>query len=497
MPQFRLNISLILILFLSVISLYAQDNDEAKAPDPDREFRAAWVATVANINWPSEPGLSTDQQRKEAIGILDSLEALNFNAVVFQVRPQGDALYESELEPWSYYLTGEMGKAPDPFYDPLTFWIEEAHKRGMELHAWLNPYRVHHVKAPKPNEHSVIHELSEEVVELEEGYLWLDPTKQKTQDHTKKVVKDILLRYDVDGIHFDDYFYPYKSYNNNEDFPDTESWRAYKQEGGTLSRSDWRRNAVNEFVRNTYYMIKSYKPFVKFGLSPFGIWRPGHPSSIKGMDQYNDLYADAKLWLNNGWLDYIAPQLYWSTRDTEQSYPVLLKWWEEQNTHDKYIWPGINDYKMTNDNRGADELESQIMINRAIANNGPGVTHWSVDALLEKDELQKRLKDKAYHKPAIIPPLDYVSTEPNLDKPNTSLKDEGDELRVSWQPLYDDLSNFTLVQIRYGDLWLNKTVGQESLIIPKKRNGKFLNKIKSAHIDRFGMLGKFDELEVD
>ncbi|MCP4411113.1 MAG: family 10 glycosylhydrolase, partial [Gammaproteobacteria bacterium] len=178
-------------------------------PKITREFRAAWVATVANINWPSKPGLSTEKQKKEAIELLDLLAEKNFNAVVFQVRPQCDAMYKSNLEPWSYYLSGKQGNPPEPFYDPLQFWIEEAHKRGIELHAWLNPYRAHHIAGGKITEHSIVNRHPDLIVKLSSGYYWLDPSKEETRKHSLAVVEDIVKRYDVDGIHFDDYFYPY------------------------------------------------------------------------------------------------------------------------------------------------------------------------------------------------------------------------------------------------------------------------------------------------
>ena len=318
------------------------------------EFRAAWVATVANINWPSKPGLPVEEQQKEAIALLDSLVSLNFNAVIFQVRPQADALYASELEPWSYFLTKKQGQAPVPFYDPLEFWIREAHARGMELHAWLNPYRAHHPSSGELDPSSIVYKMPESVVKLEQGYWWFDPSKKSTQDHSLEVVKDIVKRYDVDGIHFDDYFYPYDSYNGGKDFPDDDSWNLYKEKGGKLSRGDWRRQSVNVFIENVYNEIKAIKKDVKFGLSPFGIWRPGNPSSIAGMDQYDKLYADAKLWLNKGWVDYFSPQLYWPIGRIAQSYPVLLNWWQKENYLQRHLWPGISLSGISKDERGAD-----------------------------------------------------------------------------------------------------------------------------------------------
>ena len=319
--------ALLLLLFFSCATTHKNSNESVSSiPNAAKEFRAAWVATVANINWPSKPGLTTEQQQQEAITLLDFLKAHNFNAVIFQVRPQGDALYQSSLEPWSYFLSGVQGKAPEPFYDPLSFWVNAAHERGLELHVWLNPYRAHHVSGGEVSDSSVVKKMPNLVVKLKEGYWWFDPSLKGTQDHGVAVVMDIVKRYDIDGVHFDDYFYPYPSYNANEDFPDTTSWKQYIAGGGKLSRGDWRRESVNTFIQRLYKEIKAEKKHVKFGLSPFGTWRPGHPEGVVGFDQYDQLYADAKLWLNKGWIDYFSPQLYWPINRIPLSFPVLLGW---------------------------------------------------------------------------------------------------------------------------------------------------------------------------
>ena len=325
-----------------IVAVPVQKKENANVPHAAREFRAAWVATVANINWPSKPGLTSKEQQQEAIALLDFLKSNNFNAVIFQVRPQADAFYQSELEPWSYFLTGEQGKAPEPFYDPLHFWIEAAHDRGLELHAWLNPYRAHHTTGKAVTEHSIIKKRPELVVKLQDGQYWMDPSLEGTKEHSTAVVMDLVKRYDLDGIHFDDYFYPYDSYNGGKDFPDDKSWAAYRAGGGDLSRGDWRRESVNSFISNLYKKIKAEKPHVKFGLSPFGIWRPGYPESISGYDQYDKLYADARLWLNKGWIDYFTPQLYWTINKIPQSFPVLLGWWKSENLQKRHLWPGIS-----------------------------------------------------------------------------------------------------------------------------------------------------------
>lgn len=447
-----------------------------------REFRAAWVATVANINWPSEPGLSTEAQQQEAIACLDLLDSLNFNAVIFQVRPQADALYDSRLEPWSYFLTGTMGQGPSPYYDPLTFWIKEAHKRGMELHVWLNPYRAHHISG-KLNQSSVIYKMRSSVVKLKEGYWWFDPGKQTTQDHGLKVIMDIVKRYDIDGVHFDDYFYPYASYNGNADFPDEATYRAYQQKGGELSKKDWRRDNVNQFVKRVYQAIKAEKPYVKFGISPFGIWRPGHPASIQGMDQYDALYADAKRWLNAGWIDYLSPQLYWTINQIPQSFPVLLKWWSDQNTQHRHLWPGINI------GRGeADEVFNQIMISRAIEDQSPGVIHWNIGSLFKHPELADALLQGPYKEKALVPASTWLGDQ-HLPAPKVEVQIENQQVRISIKPPGKDSPLNWVLAIQYGTTWEYRILNSRELSQTIAKNGgkgSDLNQISITAIDRFG-----------
>ena len=398
--------------------------------EPEREFRAAWIATIANINWPSKRGLSTDQQKQEAIVLLDLLSAHNFNAAIFQVRPQCDALYASELEPWSYFLTGVQGQAPDPYYDPLRFWVDEAHRRGIELHVWLNPYRAHHVSGGKVSEHSIVNQRPELVVKLETGYYWMDPARQGTQDHSLAVVMDLVRRYDIDGVHFDDYFYPYPSYNNNRDFPDDESWTEYQRQGGKLLRDDWRRDAVDRFIKRLYKEIKREKPHVKFGLSPFGIWRPHNPKSIRGLDQYDVLYADARRWLNEGWVDYWSPQLYWPTNQVAQSFPVLLGWWAGENSKGRHFWPGISVGRGGRSEVGVAEVLNQIMITRGMLPESPGVIHWSIGSL-KNQQLIEAIHSGPYAKPALVPRSPWMDRKAPA-APRLSTRVAGDQLEISW-----------------------------------------------------------------
>jgi len=412
-----------------------------------REFRAAWVATVANIDWPSKPGLSTAEQKAEAIRLLDSAVILNLNAIVFQVRPQCDALYQSDLEPWSYFLTAEQGKAPEPYYDPLTFWVEESHKRGLELHTWFNPYRAHHPSGKK-NETSVVATRPEIVREIDNGYFWLDPSMQATQDYSYEVVMDVVKRYDIDGVHFDDYFYPYSSI----EFPDSAGYQSYQDNGGSLGRHDWRREAVNVFIKRVYKGIKAEKNWVKFGLSPFGIWRPGNPPSIEGYDQYDKLFADAKLWLNEGWVDYWTPQLYWPTRKIPQSYPVLLGWWVAQNTHHRNLWPGLYTSKIK-DEASALENFSQIMITRGFIPESPGNVHFSMKALQRNyGGIADILLSGPYTKPVLIPPSPWLDDTPPA-APLVEIDHKDGKLHINW--LHENVSdvNQWVVYYQRGKKW--------------------------------------------
>ena len=422
-----------------------------RTPSAEREFRAAWVATVNNINWPSKPGIPVEEQKKEAIKLLDLLHENNFNAVVFQVRPQCDALYKSDLEPWSYYLTGKQGKAPEPYYDPLDFWIEEAHKRGIELHAWLNPYRAHHVVGGEVTDVSIVKKRPDLVVKLESGYWWLEPTKQGTQDHSYNVVMDIVNRYDVDGIHFDDYFYPYPAYNNNKDFPDDDSWQSYQRNGGKLSRGDWRRESVNVFIRRLYKGIKAKKPHVNFGLSPFGIGRPFNPPAIAGLDQHNELYADARLWLNEGWIDYWSPQLYWPINQLPQSYPLLLGWWDGENKKGRHIWPGISIGRFQGE-KAVDETINQIMISRGMLPESPGVIHWSIGSLAYSPDFVKAISDGPYKKQALVPPSPWLNHK-SPASPDVKVTIEDGSLNISWSHQnQDDIARW-VVYYKHGSRW--------------------------------------------
>ncbi len=317
---------------------------DTNPPSVVREMRGMWVATVGNIDWPTRSSLTADQQRAELADIMTRAAAAGLNTIVFQVRSAADALYQSSLEPWSAVLTGTQGA--DPGYDPLATAIQEAHARGLELHAWINPFRAG--SAPDSAKLAATHVFNtrRDLVRVYGSSLWLDPGEPDVHDRTLAAITDIVRRYDVDGIHADDYFYPYvqnDAAGKPIAFPDDSSYAKY---GAGLARDDWRRANVDRFVERMYREVHAIKPTIKVGISPFGIWRPGNPPSVQGLDAYATIYADSRKWLQQGWLDYLAPQLYWAISAPQQSFPVLLDWWIQQNAKGRHVWPGLAAYRV-------------------------------------------------------------------------------------------------------------------------------------------------------
>ena len=337
------------------------------APPPiAREMRGLWIATVANIDWPSRTTLTADQQRAELVDILDRAASNGINTVVLQVRPAADAIYRSSLEPWAAMLSGKQGT--DPGYDPLAFAIEQAHARGLELHAWINPFRAGNAKDTALLAPTHLFNTRRSLLRVYGAQLWLEPGDSAIQNHVMRVVSDIVTRYDIDAIHADDYFYPYQENDASGrliDFPDSATYAA---SGVTLSRADWRRANVDRFIERLYREVHQIKPTIKVGISPFGIWRPGSPAGVAGLDAYATLYADSRKWLQQGWVDYLAPQLYWSIAAPQQSFPALLDWWMAQNTLSRHLWPGLATYRVgdgTVSAFGASEIADQVKLTRA------------------------------------------------------------------------------------------------------------------------------------
>ena len=438
---------------------------QAAPPPVPREFRGAWVASVANIDWPSKPGLSSWAQQAELIAILDRAQALNLNAILLQVRPAADALYASPHEPWSAYLTGVEGRAPEPYYDPLAFAVKEAHARGLELHAWLNPYRARHPTASGPNARTHVANTHPQWVRRYGQYLWLDPGEPGVLAHSVKVALDVVRRYDVDGIHVDDYFYPYPesdSARNEVPFPDSTSYARYRAKGGALGLSDWRRHNVDRYVEQVYRGTKRLKPWVKVGISPFGIWRPGHPAGIQGFDAYEKLAGDARRWLREGWVDYFTPQLYWPLARTAQSYTALLDWWIGENVKGRHLWPGHNASRAASGGPEwpVDELNNQVRATRATTMRGQGATgdiFFSMKALMPGHPagMGERLAAELHGGPALVPASPWLGrTRP--PRPRAIVRRDtasGDEvLRVASAPG----ARWLAVQIRRGETWQHR-----------------------------------------
>ena len=461
-------------------------------PEPLREFRGAWVATVANSDWPSVNTLSPREQKAEMLAILDRAAQLRLNVIILQVRPACDALYASSLEPWSEYLTGTMGKPPEPFYDPLAFAIEEAHKRGLELHAWFNPFRARLLSAKSPAAPSHITKTRPGLVRQYGEFLWLDPGEREVQDYSLRVIMDVLKRYDVDGVHLDDYFYPYHRHDSagrSLDFPDDLSWRRFGA-GGKLSRDDWRRENINTFVQRAYKSIKAAKPAVKFGVSPFGIWRPKNPPQVQGTDAYAALYADSRKWLLNGWVDYFAPQLYWKIEPPSQSFPVLLRWWTEQNTRGRIICPGMEtDMVGRAESQGSwppQEIVNQIRLTRRQP-GAAGHVHWHMKSLMRNSNLDEVLQRQVYEQPALIPRTPWLGrTRPERPKLSAAGEAAGSHLELTWKPGGLVKPWLWLLQSRTGGQWTDE-------LLPADRtsrvwNGKQPEVVALSAVDRKGEL---------
>jgi uncharacterized lipoprotein YddW (UPF0748 family) len=459
-------------------------------PELPREFRGAWIASVANIDWPSRQGLSVERQQAELRAMLDRAVALRLNAVILQVRPAADAFYASPYEPWSEYLTGVMGRAPDPYYDPLAFAVREAHERGLQLHAWFNPYRARHATGRAAASADHISRTHPQLVRRYGSQLWMDPGERAVQDHTVRVILDVVRRYDIDGVHIDDYFYPYKERNPRGggylEFPDAESYARYRARGGTLSRDDWRRDNVDRLIERLYAEIKAEKPHVKFGISPFGIWRPGHPQGIWGLDAYRDIYADARKWLNNGWLDYFAPQLYWPVAQRGQEYPLLLEWWARENTHGRHLWPGNFTSRVSEGRWPASEVVDQIRITR----EHPGATgniHFSMRTLMRTVAMIEQLETQAYTATALVPASPWLSSSLPA-RPVVRL--DGDPQRGAVTLVLEHTepsARWWVVRARYGGEWITEVVPAAQRRHALPRLGSAPEVVAVSVVDRLGI----------
>jgi uncharacterized lipoprotein YddW (UPF0748 family) len=389
-----------MIPFAVLFSCAPEAADPTVAVAAPRELRAVWVASVGNIDFPSRSGLTAAEQQAELDALVATVADAHLNAIVFQVRPEGDALYASALEPWSRFLGGTQGQ--DPGYDPLAYVIEAAHARGIEVHAWFNPYRAaSHADSALVAPHMAL--AWPAAAYPYGGSLWMDPGVAEVADRDVAVIADVVDRYDVDGVHFDDYFYPYP---DGTEFPDSATYAAYQAAGGPLARDDWRRDNVNTLVDRVSAAVAAEDPAIRFGISPFGIYRPGQPEGVTGMDQYAAIYADPPHWAEQGRVDYLAPQLYWPTTKTGQAYGPLLDWWVAHQAGAS-MFAGNYLSKLGSPTYTTDEFRTELALTRG---SGAGGNIWFSMAPLaaDTDGIRAVFRDEFYASPAIPPVVHAV-----------------------------------------------------------------------------------------
>lgn len=402
-------------LFFSFLSLFVCLHVFAQSQPPAYEFRGVWVASVSNIDWPLPNQYRPDVQKAEFIKQLEMHQRNGMNAIIGQVRPAADAFYPSPFEPWSQWLTGVQGQAPSPYYDPLQFMIDESHKRGFEFHAWLNPYRAEFSVGKSSIAPNHITRLYPEWFLEYGGKLYFDPGNLDAQDWVINVVKDIVHRYDIDAIHMDDYFYPYRI--AGKEFPDTASYRKY---GGGMNKDQWRRSNVDSIIVALNDVIKGEKPWVKFGISPFGVWRNqdkdpmGSPTKA-GQTNYDDLYADVIMWMRNGWIDYLTPQLYWERGHRLVAYETLIDWWSK-HAYGRHMYIGHGIYRALEKNskpwHNKAELPKQIELLRTYPTIQGSVYFSSKSFYQNPNGWNDSLQNNYYRNRAEVPPMDWLPKKP-------------------------------------------------------------------------------------
>jgi|LauGreDrversion4_1035100.scaffolds.fasta_scaffold36612_2 uncharacterized lipoprotein YddW (UPF0748 family) len=419
-------------------------------PEIPREFRGVWIATVANIDWPVSGTDSWEKQKKDYLALLDYYKGLHFNAVIVQIRTAGDALYPTKLAPWSKYLTGQQGTAPKTQEDPLTWMIEAAHQRGLEFHAWLNPYRATmDLNTAGLNPNHDFHKHRKWM--LKYGTKWYyDPGLPEVKAHLLQIIAEVVDTYEIDAIHFDDYFYPYRE--PNVEFPDQASYAAYKKSG--QSKDDWRRQNVDQLILALSETIKSKKPWVQFGISPFGVWRnqskdpKGSPTQA-GQTNYDDLFADVLKWMKNGWIDYLIPQLYWSMEHRLASHRVLADWWSN-NSYGVPVYLGNGPYKIREDSDAAwkepKELITQVHYGRTLPQI-QGNAFFSARSIYTKNQdIAQLLKKEVYEQP-VLPPAFEPKTPVSISPPVVlDLKSSPEKIQMKLEKGLDSNIRYALVQ---------------------------------------------------
>jgi len=431
---------LFLLFFIFNLIFFSCKNKKTIPPATKREFRGVWIATIGNKDFPSKAGLSTEAQIQEIKNMLDYLKAQGINAVIFQVRPASDALYKSDIEPWSKWITGKQGKAPEPVYDPLQVMIEECHKRQMELHAWFNPYRaVLNVKYAEKDTLAKNHisRLRPHWTVEYDNKLYLNPGLPEVRRYVTGVIMDVVKRYDIDGVHFDDYFYPMTP--GEPDFNDVKTYEQYGK--NFTDKNAWRRNNVNELILAIHENIQKTKPYIKFGISPSGIWRhrsrdPKGSKTSGGVPAYDDLHADALTWLQEGWIDYIAPQLYWSIGHSKVDYETLANWWSE-NTFGKHLYIGQASFK-TLDNLGDKnwdkwELIEEMVLNRNIPEVQGSIFFSATDFQKNPNFITDSLSKAFFPYPALPPTMPWKDSIAPLSPENAFSAINKNQITISWK----------------------------------------------------------------
>jgi uncharacterized lipoprotein YddW (UPF0748 family) len=399
--------------FALIAGLFASLTSHAQKP---QEFRGVWIATVDNIDWPQRNQFNVDSQKADFIRQLELHKANGMNAAIVQVRPAADAFYPSPYEPWSQWLMGRQGRPPAPYYDPMQFTIEETHRRGFEYHAWVNPYRANFSIGKASIALNHVTKLHPEWFIEYGGKLYFDPGNKEAQDWVVMVMKDMVQRYNIDALHMDDYFYPYRV--PGKEFPDAASYAKY---GNGMSKAEWRRSNVDSIVRKLSLMIKDVKPWVKFGISPFGVWRnkkddPRGSNTKAGVTNYDDLYADILLWLKNGWVDYVAPQIYWEFSQPNAPYQALIDWWNE-NTYGRHCYIGLGIYKAGTTAAWRDKtlIPRQIDSLRKKSNIQGAIYFSSRSFQNNPMGWNDSLRNNHYRQPADIPAMDWLPKRPTPD----------------------------------------------------------------------------------
>ncbi len=429
-----------LLLFLIAFGACKTTFTHKTQKSAKREMRALWVASVLNLDFPSTDTLSVTRQKQEFINLLDTMVKYKFNTIVMQIRPSGDALYPSPYEPWSGVLTGLQGKAPQPYYDPLAFMIAESHKRNIDFHAWLNPYRaIFNYKQAEISANHPYFAHPEWFVNYGQ-HTYYNPGLPQTRHFIAKIVGDITRRYDIDAIHMDDYFYPYKI--PNLDFPDEMAFQNYSRGFSKKQKEDWRRDNVNLIIKELRDSIKQNKPWVQLGVSPFGVWRNSDKDSKgsatrAGQTNYDDLYADVLLWIKKGWIDYITPQIYWHIGHPAADYATLVKWWSE-NTQNVYLYVGHSIYKVGHGgnylewNTG-NEITRQMQLNKRYPQVYGSMFFRS--KIFEKEHLQglkDSLKNNYYRYPA-LPPATKMQALNTIAPIAKKKKIKKNTFKLSWE----------------------------------------------------------------